>query len=60
MADKKKGLQPHKLDAEMDILTVSGLESKEDLAFRKLPNGAVERPPLTWAEMGFIIRKTAE
>ncbi len=43
----------------MDILATAGLETEAEQHFRQLANGAVIRPPMSWAEFGFAIQKKA-
>lgn len=54
----KPKMKPHHVDASMDLLNVTGLESESDMVIRKLPNQAVILRPLTWRDMGILIAES--
>ena len=54
---KHKGLPPHKVDAAMDILHVTGLDRNKPRVLRKYARGAKVTTPLTAAQMlGFAVQ----
>ena len=49
----RKNKKPYELEAEMDLLNITKVESVKDMQIRPAANGAVVGPPLNWAAMGF-------